>query len=366
MPEENTFLEGFEIPENFELPNEEPEVEEVKDVEEPEVEKLKEEEVDPKKVAKDLMNEPDDEELEVPENNDEEPESNEDTGLFSTLAEALKEQGLFNTIEDTSSITDVDKLTEAFRKEIKSNEFSDLNDTQKKVLEAFRQGVPTEDILQHEQTQHQLMSITEEQLSENEELRKNIIMTDLKAKGVSDNRANKLYQAMYDAGEDIDEAKESLKLMQEQEQIKYNEHVANIQKQQKDANDAKQKEFNKLKDNISNIDKFLGEIPVTEKIRENVQKAMSIPVDYLEDGTPVNKLMKARIDDPITFETNLYYLFELTNGFKDLDIFSKRATSKATKKLSEAIGNSTFIKSSGKPTYQQDSDSYSGSEIVEF
>ena len=370
-------LDGFEIPEDFEI--NEPEAPEVKPEEvnngedlnhvngDPEVNDIP---IDEKEIVKEILDDEEDdvvvEDIDNPNNDLEVDSDNPDGELFKTLAGALKENGLLNAIESVDDITDVDKFTEAFRKEIKSSEYHDLNDTQKKVLDAFREGVPSEDILQHEQVQNQLASITPDLLEENEDLRKNIILTDLKAKGINDSRAMKLYQAMYDSGEDIDEAKESLKVMQENENARYQAHVESIKAQREAEIKNKEKEFNKLKENINNIDKFLGEIPVTETIRENVQKAMSIPVEYLEDGTPVNKLMKARLDDPITFETNLYYLFELTNGFKDLKMFSKRATSKAVKKLSKAIGNSTFVKGNGKPSYQSDPNSYSGSDIVEF
>lgn len=368
MEDEGVLLEGFDIPENFEI-EEVKEDAPVEQITQPVDNSIDQEGIDEKAIVKEIL-EDNKTDLELPDN-DEEEDNNQSDGsqdgeLFKSLAEALKDNGLLSGVDSVDDITSIDKFTDAFRKEIKSSEFADLSETQKRVLSAFRSGVPSEDILQHENTQAQLMSIDEKALHDNEDLRKNIILTDLRSKGVSDARADKLYQAMYDSGEDIEEAKESLSAMQEVEREKYDAHINNLKKQKESAVEAKQQEFNKLKDNISSIDKFLGEIPVSEIMKENVQKAMSIPVDYLEDGTPINKLMKARMDDPITFETNLYYLFELTNGFEDLSVFSKRATSSAVKKLSKAIGNSTFVQGSGNPSYQDDPNSYNGSEIVEF
>ena len=285
--------------------------------------------------------------------------------MFSLLAEALKEDGFFKNLEDTSEITDVEKLSQAFKKEIEANEYSDLTDTQKKVLQAFRDGVPEEDIIKHEKAQTYYNTISNDVLENNEELRKNIIINDLVSKGISQARAEKTYTAMYDAGEDLEEAIVSLNNLKAAEQSEYDKYVASIKQRQEEEQKQRTEQFNKLKETIESTDKFLGEIPITDTIRENVQKAMSVPVDYLEDGTPINKLMKARMDDPITFENNLYYLFEFTKGFKDLKIFTNKATTKATKKLSEAIGNSTYIKSDGKPTFQKDPESYAG-QIVEL
>jgi len=373
MAEENTpiettdVLDGFVIPEDFELPaDESADSNADNNIDQPSnnLEQNSNDLESPESVDDPVFTDEPTVVTDDPINPEEKTNDNEDN-LFSVLAETLKDDGFFKNLESTDSIKDVDALSKAFKDEIKANEYSDLNDNQKRVLEAFRDGVPSEDILKHESTQSYFNNITEEAISENEELRKNIIINDLLSKGISQARAEKTYSAIYDAGEDNEEALESLNNLKAAEQAEYDNYIKSINANKAKEQKERDAQFNKLKETIESTDKFLGEISVTDNMRENVVKTMSVPVDYLEDGTPVNKLMKARMDDPITFENNLYYLFELTNGFKDLKVFSKKATTKATKKLSEVIGNSTYIRSDGKPTFQKDPDSYQ-SLIVEL
>ena len=170
---------------------------------------------------------------------------------------------------------------------------------------------------------------------------------------------------MYDKGEDIEEAKISLESLKEAENKAYEQYISERKAEQERIKQQRLEEFNKLKSSIEETDKFLGEIPITETMRENVLKAMSVPVTYTEDGMPVNKLMKARMDDPVAFEKNLYYLFELTNGFKDLKFITKKVNSKVSKKLSETLKNSTYVKDSGVAAYKKDPESYS-SPIVKL
>jgi len=356
-------LEGFVIPEDFDLPEETQENVEETTPDEEEVITEVEEAEEPEETE-----EPEESDEEQPEEEEEQEEAegnSEDSELFKTLAATLKEEGFFGNLDDLDKITDVNALADAFRKEIKANEYSDLNDTQKRVLEAFRTGVPAEDVIRHEQTAAQFNSIKEEDLVNNDELRKQIILSDLQAKGVSEKRAMLMYEAMYDKGEDIEEAKVSLDSLKEAEAKAFEQYVQERKAEAEKQKQAKLEEFNKLKSSIEETDKFLGETPISETMRENVLKAMSVPVTYLDDGTPVNKLMKARMDDPVAFEKNLYYLFELTNGFKDLKLITKKVNSKVSKKLSETIKNSTYVKDSGVAAYKKDPESYS-SPIVKL
>ena len=288
------------------------------------------------------------------------------TEVYSTLAEALKEEGFFQGDEDIADIKNIETLAQAFKKEMKNNEFSDLTDNQKRVLDGFRNGIPEADIIQHEKTVQQYNSITEELLGGNVELQKAVFITDLTAKGISESRAEKMYEISLDSGDLLDEAKQSLVSLKEVEARSYAQRMDAVKvekdKQSKIAADNKKA----IKDSIYQVDKFLGEISVTQNLKEKVHNTMTDVVAYTQDGHPINALMKARQDDPLEFETNLYYLFALTDGFKNVKKFSRQADSKAAKKLESLINNNTFIKDSNVPAYKQDPESYDASGIVEL
>jgi hypothetical protein len=284
--------------------------------------------------------------------------------VYKVLAEALKEEGFFTEKESVDNITNLQALADAFKDEIKKHEYEDLTDSQKRVLAAFRTGVPPQDVIRHEENLNQYNSITSEVLEENEELQKAIFMTDLMQKGISEGRAEKLYEISYDKGDLFKEASASLETLKMKEAEIYNQRIQTAKAQQAARQKAIEERQKAIKKSIYEIEKFLGEVSVTENLKSKVHSAMTDVVGYTENGQPLNALMKARMENPVDFETKLYYLFELTNGFKDIKRFSKQAESKAAKKLESLINNNTFIKDNRSPAYKQDPESYDADGIV--
>ena len=83
------------------------------------------------------------------------------------------------------------------------------------------------------------------------------------------------------------------------------------------------------------------------------------------DGNSENALMKQRREDPVDFDTKLYYLYELTKGFKDFSKFTASAKSSAIQDMERALQNNS-INNSETPGFLQDNESYSdglGAEI---
>ena len=284
--------------------------------------------------------------------------------LYATLAETLKEEGFFNSRESIADIDSLDALALAFKDELKSNEYSDLNDAQKRVLEGFREGIPTEDIIQHETRVNQYSSITDEVLNGNDELQKALFMTDMQAKGITESRAEKLYEISYDSGELLQEAKLSLATLQEKEALQFQAKMSEQRTRKEDEVKAVARRKETIKKSIYDVDKFLGDVEVTDRLKDNVHSSMTDIVGYDDKGQPMNALMKAKSEDPLNFEKNLYYLFELTNGFTDVKKFAKQADSKAAKKLENLIANNTLIRDNSSGGYQSDPESFDPGSIV--
>ena len=266
--------------------------------------------------------------------------------VYSALVGVLKEEGFFGDEVDLTSINDPQKLADAFREEMKKNELSDLTDSQKRALEGFRNGIPQAEIVEHETTMTQYSQITDDVLAGSDELQKALFMADMTNKGISERRAEMLFTIAYDNGELLDEAKTSLTVLKEKEVRNYQDKMT----KQTAANDAAKQDVEDkkiaLKKSIYGVDKFMGDVAISENLKERIHKSITHVVEYADDGTPMNALMKAKSEDPLDFETKLYYLFELTDGFSNLKKFNKRAESKAAKKLESIISNNTFIKSS--------------------
>lgn len=77
-------------------------------------------------------------------------------------------------------------------------------------------------------------------------------------------------------------------------------------------------------------------------------------------GNPENAFMRARREDVVGFETRMYALFELTDGFTNFDKLVTTSKSKAIKDLEKAA-RATIINNNSTPAYVADKESYFGS-----
>lgn len=299
--------------------------------------------------------EQEEEESEQEETEESEDESDEEEGevrhdIYMSLADVLKEKGFFGEL-DTTKITSADELASAFKNEIKKNEYADLNERQIRVLEAMRDGVPEDVIVSEEQELENIMSITDKHVDENEDLSYRLIMNDLMLKGLSQSKAQKMYDMYLDEGEDKREAREALRNLQDKTRGKYEEKTLHRKQERESKIKQADEFFEKVTDKIKDTESFLGSYKVTDLLKDKVIANMSKPIGVDSNGVAYNALMKAKTEDPIDFESKLYYLFTITNGFKDLSAFEKRATSKAVRELENKL-NSIPVDSSGKQVYQ--------------
>jgi len=278
------------------------------------------------------------------EEEEEEDDPNDIKFVYSNIAKLLNEEGLISD-EDTNldDIGSSDALVEAMRKEIKRNEFADLSDTQRKYLEAIRDGVPEDVFLKHEQVMQTYKDIDETSLASNPEMVKEIILVDLKSKGISDARALKLYEGLVADGEELEEAVTSLNGLKAQEEAQYQSQVAQVEKDRQAHEKAMAAHAKKVKDAVYNAKEIIKDIKLTETLKDRVYSTMTKPVAYSEDGQAVNKFTQTREKDPIGFDTKVYFLYELTKGFTDFSIFEKKAQSKAARQLERAVANSNVL-----------------------
>ena len=77
---------------------------------------------------------------------------------------------------------------------------------------------------------------------------------------------------------------------------------------------------------------------------------MTKAVEFTDDGMGLNALQKYQRENPAKFQADLYYLFELTEGFKNLKKLESKATSKAVNSFKTKLERSNIIpSSSGNP-----------------
>ena len=269
--------------------------------------------------------------------------ANSDDNVFKSLTDFLGERGLFTfSEEEVKDIKDEESFAKFMQTQIKASEYADLNDNQKSLLDAVREGVSEDVVLRHLQANEAYENLTDDIVKDNAEVRKNLIIQGYLAKGFSKEFAEKKYNSAVDGGDDVEEAivfRNDLKKMQDD---LYTQEVEAAKQAQLDAEKAVQKRLEELKDTVYKTDKFMGTFEVTKGLKDKVYDLMTKPVAYTQEGQPVNAIMKSQMEDPVTFQANISYLFELTNGFKDLSKFERKATSKITKTFQDKLKQSNF------------------------
>jgi hypothetical protein len=276
--------------------------------------------------------------------------------VFGPFAVFLKERGFFSNLD--KEIKNEDDLAEALKEEIRKNEYADLNEAQIEYLEAIRNGIPEAVIQEHLRTRTIFNNITDDILENDEDVRKQLIIQDRMLSGWTQERAEKDYKRIYDVGASYEEAFISRDNIKEKEIQEYDIRVKQEEQYKVEQQKQEAKQIEELKQAVFNEDNLFGVFKVNDGLKQRVHETMTKIVAYTSEGLPLNKLMKQRADNPIKFEKDLYYLFELTNGLNDINKLINKSSTTAANKLRNAVVNSTYIKSTGNSASPIDEEAY--------
>ena len=267
--------------------------------------------------------------------------------FYSSIAIALKEDGTLPDLDD--DILDKVETAEDFAEVIESQIKARLDEKQKRIDEALGIGVEPSVIQQYEKTIDYLDSITEESINDETEkgetLRKQLIYQDFINRGYSKDRATREVNKSFNAGSDIEDAKEALQSNKDY----FNESYNKIIKESKDA-EAKRvatqkKEAENLRKSILEDDKVFGELVVDKASRKKIYDNISKPVYKDPDtGEFLTAIQKYEQENHTDFMKYVGLMFTLTDGFKNLDGLIKGKVNKEMKKglknLENTLNNS--------------------------
>ena len=292
---------------------------------------------------------------------------------YSSIAKAFADEGILPDLEDDEikKIDSAESLRAAIDKQIQAG----LDERQKRIDQALNYGVETSEVKKYEQTLNYLDSLQEANLETNDEqganLRKQLIYQDFINRGYNKDRALKMVERSFNAGTDIDDAKEALKSNKEFFQDEYDSLIEEAKKaQEKEETDRKER-AEKLKKSIFEDKKFFGEIEVDKTTRQKVFENISKPVwKDPETGEYYTALQKYEMDNHEDFMKNVGLLFTLTDGFKNIDKLVKgkvkKEVGKGLKGL-EHVLNTTARDSNGNLKFvsgiQEDPESFIGKGI---
>ena len=255
--------------------------------------------------------------------------------FYSSIAKALKEEGIFPDLED-ESLTKV-KDPEDFRDLIDQQIKAGLDERQRRIDEALNAGVEPTEIRKYENTINFLNSIKEENISDEgdngEKLRKDLIYQDFINRGYSKERATREVQKSFNAGTDIDDAKEALKSNIDFFRDKYNELVNDAKSEAEQEERERKDQAEKLKSSILNDKDVFGDLSVDKSTRQRIYDNIAKPVyKDPETGEYFTAIQKYEMENRTDFLKNIGLLFTLTDGFKNLDGLVKGKVKKEVKK----------------------------------
>lgn len=266
--------------------------------------------------------------------------------IYSSIAKALKEDGIFPDLDD--EVLSKVKEPEDFRDLVEQQIKAGLEERQKRIDDALNYGIEPTEIKRYENTLNFLDSVKEENITDEsdkgEELRKNLIFQDFINRGYSRERATREVQKSFNAGTDIEDAKEALKSNTEYFKGKYDDLIEDAKLEAQKEEENRKEQANKLKESILNEKNILGDLSIDKPTRQKIYDNISKPIyKDPETGEYYTAIQKYEKDNRVDFLKYLGLIFTLTDGFKSLDGLVKGKVKKEVKNglrdLEHAINN---------------------------
>lgn len=255
--------------------------------------------------------------------------------FYSSIAKALKEEGIFPDLDDEglSKVKDPEDLRDLIDQQIKAG----LDERQKRIDKALNAGVEPTEIRKYENTINFLDSIKEDNISDEgdkgEKLRKDLIYQDFINRGYSKERAAREVQKSFNAGTDIDDAKEALKSNIDFFKDKYDELVNEAKSEAEQEEKERKEQAEKLKSSILNDKDVFGDLSIDKSTRQKIYDNIAKPVyKDPETGEYFTAIQKYEMENRTDFLKNIGLLFTLTDGFKNLDGLVKGKVKKEVRK----------------------------------
>lgn len=291
------------------------------------------------------------------------------TNFYSSIASALKEEGIFPDLDDDTlnGIKTPEDFAEAVEKTVQAR----LDERQKRIDAALQADVEPDEVRRYEQTLANLDAIKEEYITDEtekgERLRKNLIYQDFRNRGYSEARAKREVEKSFNAGTDIEDAKEALESNREYFSTQYQDLIKEAQEEAKEEQRKIKEEAAQLKKSMLEDKEVFTGITLDKTTRQKAFENITKPVFKTEDGEYLTAIQKYEMDNPVEFRKYLSVLFTMTDGFKNIDGLVKGKVKKEVKQSLRELEHklsSTARTSTGNPRYvggvEEDTESYIG------
>lgn len=269
--------------------------------------------------------------------------------VYSSIANALKEDGIFPDFEDSelSSISTPEDFAELIEKTVASR----LDDRQRRIEEAIGNGVAPDTIRSYENSIQYLNSINEEALStegdDGEALRRQLIYNDLINRGFSHERALRSVDKSVDSGSDIDDAKDALESLKDAYNRQYSELRRSAAAQAERAKAEQKKSVENYRRMVLENKMSIGDTVIDKKTAQRIYDVTMKPVHKDEKtGKVMTELQKFQSENPLEFVKQMGMWYVLTDGGKDFSKIARKGViaekNKAIRELGNKLNSSSF------------------------
>lgn len=293
--------------------------------------------------------------------------------FYSSITSALAEEGVFPDLDEEyiNSVQSPEDFIRVINEEVSKR----FDERQKRIDAALNYNVEPS-IIQHLESSIQtLSSITEETLKDEGEdgvnIRKALIVQDLKNKGYSEERIQKELNKSLNAGTDIEDAFYAYNSLAEYYNNAYKDTIEEHKKAEEERVRSLQERAKQIHNHFYNKDSFMEELGVDKHTIDLAFNNYASPafVDSTT-GRKMTAMEKAATEDELGFIRGMSIAFTLTDGFKNLSRLANGTVKKQVKaKLKDLEGklNTSVNFSNGNYSFvtsvKEDPESYVGSKV---
>ena len=285
------------------------------------------------------------------ETSEKEDTSTEDGGtsspnFYSSIATALKEDGVLPFSDDVKIETPED-----FAKAVEDYLDKRLDEKQQRINAALNAGIKDVEVKNFEKTIDFLNGVSDDDINDEsakgEQLRKNLIYQDFINRGYSDEEAREELKDIMDAGTDKRRAIRALAANKNHFNQAYKDLIEKGTKAEQERKELIKKQSDELKNSMLEKTTAFG-FDVDRTTRQKAYDAATkATYKDAESGEFMTEIQKYEHDNPVEFRKNVALLYTMTNGFKDVQSLSKplvkKEVNKSIKNLESKINTTSRV-----------------------
>lgn len=269
-------------------------------------------------------------------------ENSSHSQLLKSFASALVDEGRLKFIdkEKIENLESIETLGDLLDEELSKREFANLTDSQKRVLEAYKYGIPENEIVSTSKQEVKYNDVTRDTLENDPKLVEQVLTDYYKTfTKFDDQEIRDEISRLSDLALDVDKAESYTSKLQ-----KHNENLLakriEAEKARKEAiRQEMSQNIDKLKNRVQSVEEIIKGVKLTDKTKEEVFNSMTKPVNNIQ-GNEMNEVFNSYYQDE-DYQLKLHYFHVLTKGFTDFSNINKVAKTNSLKDIDNELKRQT-------------------------